>query len=410
MPIPDPNEAPPRLPDEAPRLGRYAADEAFEALLRRGNDHLAPLEEELVRHAPRPAAPFVVLCGAPRSGTTLLAQLLARSRAFDYVSNFTARFWKAPYFASLLEQRIGLKQALFPNRIESEYGVTPQPNEPHEFGFFWNSWLRYEGDTHRIALRDMEPNRIDGLRSELWRLSSLSSLPFLIKNNIVGLNAAAAMRVLGDVRFVVVRRDPLFTAQSIYLAREEMLGSADPFWSLRPSGYAAMRSLDAPEQIAHQLAGIYEDIRCDLAEIGAPHVEIGYESLCRDPVAAVETVGRLAETPIDRAQLEHVRLSSRNTNRLDAAVLSRLSGALRDAGMLRGAGALRDAGMLRGAGALRSAETPHGMETPPGVDPTHGMGAQHGADTTHGMGAPHDAGTQFINEAAATNGKHGSHP
>lgn len=393
MPIPDPDEAPLRLPDEAPRLERFAADETIEALLRRGNDHLAPLEEELVRDAPRPAAPFVVLCGAPRSGTTLLAQLLARSGGFDYVSNFMARFWKAPYFAALVERHTGLRGARYPLDIESEYGVTPQPNEPHEFGFFWNRWLRYEGDTHRIALREMGSKRVDGLRSELWRLSSLSSLPYLIKNNIVGLNAAAMQNVLGDVRFVVLRRHPLFVAQSIYLAREAMLGSAEPFWSLRPSRYAAIRALSAPEQIARQIAGIYDDIRGDLADTGAPHVEIDYEALCRDPVAAVETVRRLANTSINLTELEHVRggLPSRNTYRLDLDVLNRLSGALRDTGTLPNAAPPGCAGRPHDANVSCDAGTPPRLRGAAGAAAT----------------APPATTDSLINEAAARKGTYG---
>ncbi|MBA3564602.1 MAG: hypothetical protein H0W33_11470, partial [Gammaproteobacteria bacterium] len=61
---------------EPDRMFRYRKDALAERVLIQANERLAALETELISrfHAPRHPTLFIV--GAPRSGTTLLAQLL----------------------------------------------------------------------------------------------------------------------------------------------------------------------------------------------------------------------------------------------------------------------------------------------------------------------------------------------
>lgn len=228
----------PRLAEESSRLGRFAIDHAFEALLVRANHALEELEKQLVADRPASTQRTLVICHPPRCGSTLLAQLLARTRAFNYVTNFQARFWEAPYLAGLIEKRVGIRHMPFPEVIRSDYGVTEAPLEPHEFGFFWSRWLNFVGETHRVAPGLMSSERIEGLRTELNALRSLYEMPFLIKNGVVGINVEFFVSLVPESVFVVLRRDPLFIAQSIYRARVQRYGDPSVYWSIRPSNEA----------------------------------------------------------------------------------------------------------------------------------------------------------------------------
>ncbi|GEM_PF-892702 len=306
---------PPRVRPEAPRLGRFAVDHAFEEILAEANHALGPLEERLTAAAPAPTQPMIILCYPPRSGSTLFGQLLARTRAFHYVTNFMARFWEAPYLAGLIEQKLGVREAPFTAEVESAYGVTKQPHEPHEFGFFWNSRLVFAGDTHRVAQALMPEHRTEGLRNELGALMSLYDQPFFVKSDLVGLNVEYFSRLFDDVRFVVLRRDPLFIAQSIYRARLQLYGDPRVYWSTRPSNEAHAQDVPPADQIALQVNGIYQDIYNGLRTTGAPFVEVQYESLCRRPRAEIARVldfAGLGERSLSRLP-ERLPLSSRHT-------------------------------------------------------------------------------------------------
>src|SRR5665213_31108 len=74
----------------------FGKDLAREKRLAALNELLAPVEAELERHYSAPRFPVTFVLGPPRSGTTLTSQLLAQSGLFGIISNFAARFWRAP--------------------------------------------------------------------------------------------------------------------------------------------------------------------------------------------------------------------------------------------------------------------------------------------------------------------------
>lgn len=279
-----------READQPERVGAHRIDRDFEALLARAGAALAPLEAELASTAAPPERPPLVICYAPRSGSTFLAQALARTGAFHYVSNFVARFWRAPVLAGLLERRLGLREGLGEHPIVSRHGVTRGPAEPHEFGFFWSHWLRFVPGTHVVDREALPATDRLGFARELRAFAGLDGRPLFLKNAIFGLNVELAREVLPGARFLVLRRDPLATARSIWRARLAVHGDAAAFWSLRPSTAPALRSLPPAEQIAGQIRDTYADVRRGLRATGAPALALDYEDLCRDPVAALRRV------------------------------------------------------------------------------------------------------------------------
>lgn len=319
---------PPRRWDVAPRVGSFAPDDGFEALLAEANRAWAPLEAALIRDAPPPTHPLLVICYPPRSGSTLLGQLLARSGAFHYVTNFMARFWEAPYLAGLLEKRLGLRQAGLPAEVTSRYGVTESPLDPHEFGFFWNHWLTFQDGSHRIDLDRMTPEKTAGLRQELRAIRALYDQPCFLKSDLVGLNPGFFHRHCEQVMFVVLRRERPYIAQSIYQARLDLYGRPDVYWSTRPSNGVHRRTdLSPAEQIALQVQGIYDDICHDLEAAGAAWIEVQYERLCEQPQHEVERLLGWIGCATPCARL-HARPHPANRDYLPASVREALAQAL----------------------------------------------------------------------------------
>src|SRR5688572_30011389 len=82
--------------DAVPRLPAHEKDAAHERFLLQLNESIAlmPLDEAVADSSSQ--LPVVYIVGAPRSGTTLVSQLLAKYLDVGYINNLIARFWMRP--------------------------------------------------------------------------------------------------------------------------------------------------------------------------------------------------------------------------------------------------------------------------------------------------------------------------
>lgn len=275
------------------RREEYAKDAEDEAFVRALNGYLEPREREFyveceIEH------PFVFVVGLPRSGTTLLSQLLAYSLDAGYVTNFAARFWLAPVHG------LRLGRILFgtekPDRFESDYARTGDPREIHEFGYFWRHWLRKETFDDVVRSRELEATvDWDGLRLTLANVQRELGRPYVGKNMLGAYHMAKLSDVLGKVLWVHIERDPLDVAVSILDARRKHYDDARSWWSYVPLEYDRLHGLDEWQQIAgqvHYLERMYDE---ELAALGERAVRTSYEQLCRDPAGVLSGISSRSE-------------------------------------------------------------------------------------------------------------------
>jgi Sulfotransferase family len=275
------------------RAGVYAKDAGDEAFLRAFNERVAPQERALyvdceIEH------PFVFVVGLPRSGTTLLSQLLAYCLDVGYVTNFAARFWLAPVHG------LRLGHILFgterPAKFESDYARTDDSREIHEFGYFWRHWLRKENFGDVVRSRELE-DTIDWaeLRLTLANVQRELAAPYVGKNMLGAYHTARLGEELGKVLWVYVERDPLDAAVSILDARRKHYEDPRQWWSYVPLEYDRLAGLDEWQQVAgqvHYLSRFYDE---ELARLGDNALRVRYEELCRDPRSVLLDVSARTE-------------------------------------------------------------------------------------------------------------------
>src|SRR6056297_1827548 len=120
------------------RKGSYKKNEKQENFLEDFNQYL--FKKEINEYVDYPVKhPFLFVIGAPRSGTTLLTQLIANSFDISYINNLIARFYLAPLHGIRFSNTV-LGDVRGSNFI-SDYARTNRLNEIHEFGYFWRYWL-----------------------------------------------------------------------------------------------------------------------------------------------------------------------------------------------------------------------------------------------------------------------------
>lgn len=257
---------------------------------------IAPLlsrREQKMRLRYRGAGQYfpVFIIGAPRSGSTLLYQVLVNTQKFIYINNFTH------VFASCLFTGFDLYHYLFSKEKKvsytSNYGDTQKTGwqGPSECARFWY---------YHFPKGSAEPIPSDTLseQGEAFYVDYINGLcnkyqkPFLFKNLSIGSRIPVIEHLFSNARYVVIERDLFYNAQSIYLARENKNISKNEWWSLRPRGSEQLLG-ESQEKIAvGQVRYTRRQIENDLNGVPAERkMLVKYEELVKNPK---ETLNRIA--------------------------------------------------------------------------------------------------------------------
>ncbi|MCO5090660.1 sulfotransferase [Bosea sp. (in: a-proteobacteria)] len=278
------------MPQFAGLTSRYGKDMRLEGSLARLNAIVAPVQAALEADCAEPRIPPVFILGPPRSGTTVVSQLLASTGRFGMATNFVARFWQAPALGLMIQDALGLAKDGVESSLSSKRGVTKGWTEPSEFGYFWSRWFDLGQPTH--ALGEAERRRFDavGLRRSLAAMEQVAGLPLAMKNNSwFTLNADLLAEAFPGCVLVVCEREPFFVAQSIWLQRLDLFGDASRWWSVRPADHDEIVKLPPLAQVAAQAVSIATGMAASLARAGTARIiRVPYDALARSPR---ETIG-----------------------------------------------------------------------------------------------------------------------
>ncbi len=269
---------------DPPLADAFAKDPDDERFLERLNATLAPAEEAAYRDLDE-RLPTVHVIGAPRSGTTLLFQVLLSGLDVGYVDNLTAAFWRAPVTGLRLSRKLGVEPQ---TSFGSEFGRTRGIAEPHEFGYFWNHHLAYPDLCERGPAHD---GQIDwaGLRRVLLNMAEVRGAPMLFKPMLLIWHLETMASVMPRTCYVWIRRDPRDTAMSLLRMRKKLRDSVHEWTSLRPR--ADLDGATPEVQVATQVLLLERVIERAARRLGPDTVmPVRYEDLCADPNAVVAGV------------------------------------------------------------------------------------------------------------------------
>jgi hypothetical protein len=273
---------------------KYRKDKMEEQFLKTFNSSLADLEKKYTASRKPSDQPVLFICGAPRSGTTILTQVLARTGLFNYIDNFVARFWRAPFVGLYLEKLIRLRE--LPENagfsFKSDLGRTSGILDPHEFSYFWECWLRPEGPNHVIPLHHLKKIDAKGLRKEINAIVNFCNLPVFFKNVWFMGNPALAYKLFPHSYFIIVKRDIVANALSIRRSRIKYYGDEKEWFALKPANYEKLKKLPPEHQIIGQIKGIYNDIEAQSSRFPERTISITCEELCSDPVKIVKRIAK----------------------------------------------------------------------------------------------------------------------
>jgi hypothetical protein len=225
--------------------------------------------------------PPIFIIGAPRTGTTLFYQVLIDRYKFGYFSNFMAAFPLAPAIAAWWQRTASSRPAPRPE-YTSDRGRTDGPHGPNEAGAFWYRWFP-RGDNIYVPPGATPAASLAELRREVAGMSRIFRSSVVFKNVYNSMRIAPLTEATPEASFVVCRRNPLDTAQSILKNRVQTYQAKDRWWSLPPREFSEIRRHPYWEQVAEQVFYTYEQISRDAQALGADRFyDVHYEELCRD--------------------------------------------------------------------------------------------------------------------------------
>ena len=220
------------------------------------------------------SAPPVFIIGPPRSGTTVLYQLLCKHFNFGYTNNFVADWYNIPITATRLYNRFSSQISSI--ELTSNFGKSSNLYGPNEFGEFWYRWF---SKTHELI--DNHSLTKNKLRLEIAGLTKIHQKPMLFKNVINSMRINTLSQIFDNSIFIVLNRDNLDIAQSILNARIELYNNKNHSWSVTTSSLQTDSDIPYYKQIVIQIKEVTSNINLARKNIGDnKFIFVDYKELC----------------------------------------------------------------------------------------------------------------------------------
>jgi len=263
------------------------AKKSIRAFLRVMHRVSAELDRSYLNQEISRTYPPVFILGAPRSGTTLLYQLLMSAFTFSYIPNISNTFYMCPITAVRFGRRWCKNyQSSFTSTFGHEHGCMA----PSEAGNIWNRWFPYEKrEGYNYTPKDFLSN---ASRQDIYRfvahVENMFRAPFLTKNVKMSVRIPALHEIFPDALYIHIQRDPVQAATSLLRIRRKLNKS---WWSVLPKDYQKIINKPDAEQVCYQVYYTENDIAEDLTLIDSSRIfKLQYEQLCQTPVEHLDGI------------------------------------------------------------------------------------------------------------------------
>lgn len=281
---------------------------------------LAGRERRLIDEAPLGRLPQLLIVGAPRSGTTMAYQLIAGLLPVTYFSNFSSLFPRAPLAASKMVRRWIRR----PTDVHSYYGQTAGWMAPNDGFHIWSQWL---GEDRYHAPNSLTLEQKQGMRKFLDAWEMVFGQPLVNKNNRNTDALVLLAETLPRAHFLVIERDPVYVAQSLVIARQQVQGSKRHAWGLDSRDVAASDDpLGYVDEVCRQVFRIDENLKAQLTALPRERFTcLKYEQLCERPEESLQQVGEILGVCPQLERMQQLEpLAAANQKRLDDAEFRRI--------------------------------------------------------------------------------------
>jgi hypothetical protein len=251
----------------------------------------------------------VFIVSPPRSGSTLLYQVILNHFPLGYLSNAHQYCYGAARLLAFLENRYRDK----PLPYASRYGRIEGLFSPTEYYGIWYRLFKDSIDGGVVAdFASLDSRRVEATRTLVANLATIKKSPLLIKCLYLDLCLAALARVFPGSRFIRIERDELETAYSIYTKLEKLPAAQRSTWSI---GYPDRERYDTQDpaiQASAQVIRLAEILASQCRQLDTGRLlEIDYRELCLTPATVIERLAAFLNLAPAAPCLEGISYSER---------------------------------------------------------------------------------------------------
>lgn len=247
---------------------------------------LSPLEIFLEWRARNDREPVCFIVGPPRSGSTLLYEMVTARFQCGYLSNLSNRLFRVPVAATWFCQRAMRRRG---GSFDSVYGELGGYAAPSEAGRVWAHWMPYAAPYFR-GRPGLSAAR---MQRKLAAIARSAGKPVIVKNMILQSDFPLLLKTFPNALFIYVERDRADNARSLVKARQDKTSmDGTGWWSLRPTGWESYAGADPVTQSCAQVILSHRDLESGLTSLGRPErvIRLRYEDICRAPEVALDRI------------------------------------------------------------------------------------------------------------------------
>lgn len=274
---------------------------------------MSRIEEDLFGRyvLPLDAAPIIFILASPRTGSTLLYQLMAKHLRLHFFSNYVATHFSGyPLVGTVIESALTDELADGVS-LRNRYGQTEGSHEPNEATKILDHWFRHEHPSATLSSRVRRGTRTH-LTNTISGIAAFAGKPIVVKNTWNCFRVTELANLFPAARFIWLRRDIAASSYSALQARKRQGDPATVWNSASPANFSEIRRLPYIEQVVEQQYWTNAAVEDDLRRRIHPGnwIEVWYEDIVADPVTVLETIASSFSFPHLRQQpkISEIRL------------------------------------------------------------------------------------------------------
>ena len=265
------------------------------------------------RHHNMIEPPAIFILGSPRTGSTLLYQIICKYFNVFWFSNFiNSYFSKNPIWGAVLEAPLKTKQKI---NINSLYGKTKGLFSPSEASKIFSNWFGGEQPS-QVYSKYILSGKEDHIKNTFACIYELFEKPILTKNAWNCFRIDSLIQQFNNILFIWIRRDIYSSAISDLESRYKK-GDPSLIWnSATIANYKIIKKMPYWEQVVEQQFEYNKIIRQDLNLFTSDKfIEIWYEDICAFTQNELKRIEKFffkhqLDLPLRREPIQDLRTSA----------------------------------------------------------------------------------------------------
>lgn len=231
--------------------------------------------------------PIIFVCGAPRSGTTVLSQSIITAANSFFIDNTAARYWENP-IAGIRYAREKFSKSVFVD-TKSTFGRTDKFNI-HGFHYFWFRVLHLSFVKDLFVKGGLSCDILSGALAVLSVISAEAGRPIVMKGYYPAYFLDQIASLSKNIFFIHIQRDCYRNCCSILDARSHECSAMSEWWSLPIPDIDDVQLLDPAAQVLAQVQGLNDMIMEKAYSCPKQYLNVRYEDLCENTMKTLNGI------------------------------------------------------------------------------------------------------------------------